>query len=181
MIGWALLIVIAVLTLNPARAQIDGMPWMPPPGPGGPTVWPPAVPPAMCATLRGLLNDLHERGQAIGAANERKANTDVACQLFRGYLTAAAKAVRAFEIDGPSCGVPTQAQQQIRENQAIAQKIGQQVCDVAGRRPATVIPTWRWWSPEDGWREFDDPSWRLHPTPAFEGPKPFEMSPRRGL
>jgi hypothetical protein len=166
MLGRALVIVIAGLTFNPASAQIGGVPWMT----VGPGFGPPPAPPAKCLALKDMLEDLQKRGRAIGAANERKANVKVACQLFRKYLTAAAEAAKALETDGAACGAPPRVQQQVRGNQAVAQRIGKDVCALALRgRPL-----------DEPGLEFDDPSWRLHPAPAFDGPKPFRMSPERG-
>jgi hypothetical protein len=177
MIGRALLIAILVMTINQAGAQFGGMPGTPRYPEFGLPPWPP---PAQGVALKGILSDLQERGQAIGAAYERKANAKVTCQLFRNFLAASTKAVKTLDADGAACGAPPQVQQRLRDTQVTAQKIGQQVCDAAARRPADVVPTLRGWAPEDGRRELDDPTWRLHPTPAFEGPRPFRMSPERG-
>jgi hypothetical protein len=169
MIGRALLIVIAGLTFNSASAQTDSIPWRPVgPGFGVPS----PAPSAPCAALKEILSDLQGRGQAIGAANERKASVQVACQLFREYMAAAAKAAKALETDGPSCGAPTQVGRQVRENEAAAQRIGEDICALAKRGGRSLYGPGR---------EFDGPSWRYYPTPTFDRPKPFEMSPRRGL
>lgn len=132
-----LAVAIVAASIHQAGAQFGGMPGMP----GGPGFGAPQAPPAKCVALKGLLDDLQKRGQAIGQANERKANVKVACQLFRNFLSAATKVVKALDTDGPGCGAPPTVKQQIRENQAVAQKIGQQVCEVAARGPAAAGPT----------------------------------------
>jgi hypothetical protein len=136
-----LAVAIVVATAHYAGAQFGGMPGMPG-GPGGPGFGgSPSAPPARCVALKAQLDELQKRGQAIGAANERKANVKVACQLFRNFIAAANKAVKILDADGAACGAPAQVKQQVRETQVNAQKIGQQVCDAAARGPAAAGPT----------------------------------------
>ena len=177
MFGRVLVIAILVMTITPVSAQFGNIPGAPPSRPEfGLPPWPP---PAKCVALKGILSDMRERSQAISAANERKAGMKVICELFHNFLSAATNAVKALEADGPSCGAPPQVKQQLHENQAAEQKLARQVCNLAAREPADAGPPLRWGP--DLRREFDDPSWRLHPTPTFEGPRPFRMSPQRGL
>jgi hypothetical protein len=130
-------VAIVAASIHQAGAQFGGMPGMP----GGPGFGAPQAPPAKCMALKGMLEDLQKRGQAIGAANDRKADVKVACQLFRNFLSAATKTVKALDTDGPACGAPPNVKQQIRENQVVAQKVGAQVCDAAARGPAAAGPS----------------------------------------
>jgi hypothetical protein len=133
-----LAVAIVAATAQYAGAQFGGMPGMPGgPGFGGQ----PSAPPARCVALKTQLDDLQTRGQAIGAANERKASVKVACQLFRNFIAAAAKAVKTLDTDGEACGAPPQVKKQVRDTHVNAQKIGKQVCDAAARGPAAAGPT----------------------------------------
>jgi hypothetical protein len=126
------------LTFQHAGAQFGGMPGMPgaaPPGGGG-GFGPPATPPPQCQQLLDLRDALQKHGKAIEAANSKKADVKVACRLFRNYIAAEVKMMRALDKSGPSCGVPPQVNQQVRDSHATAQKIGKQVCDAAARGPA---------------------------------------------
>jgi hypothetical protein len=105
------------------------------PGCGGFSA-PPQSPPSQCHELLHLRDALQKHGHAIEAANNRKANVKVACQLFRNYLAAEAKMIRTLDKIGASCGVPPQVNQQVRDSHTKAGQIGKQVCDAAARGPA---------------------------------------------
>ena len=126
------------LTFHNAGAQFGGMPGMP--GSGG-FGGPPQAPPPQCQELLSIRNSLQKHGQAIEAANERKADVKLACRLFRNYLATEARMIKALDTNGPSCGVPPQINQQVRQSHATAQKIGKQVCDAAARGPAQTAPS----------------------------------------
>jgi hypothetical protein len=135
MIGRALLAVVIVgTTIYHADAQIPGMPG------GGGFGGQPAAPPPQCQALLAIRDDLQKRGQAIEAANQKKASVKVACQLFRNYIAAEAKFIKALETNGASCGAPPQVVQQVRGGHAKAQQLGKQVCDAAARG-VTAGPT----------------------------------------
>lgn len=146
MICRALLAVAIVgTTLHHAGAQFGGMPGMPGSGgPGGGFSGPsaaPSAPPPQCQALLAIREELQKHGQAIEAANSKKADVKVACRLFRNYIATEAKMLKALDTNGPSCGVPKEINQQVRASHAKAQQIGKQVCDAAARGPAAAGPT----------------------------------------
>jgi hypothetical protein len=138
-IGRALLAIgIVVATIPHAGAQFGGMPGMPGgPGFGGP----PSGPPPKCQALLNIREELQKHGEAISAANQKKADVKVACGLFKRYIATEARMLKMLEVDGPSCGAPAQVLQQVRGSHAKAQQIGKQVCDAAARGPAQAGPT----------------------------------------
>jgi hypothetical protein len=132
-----LAIAIVGTTLHHAGAQFGGMPGMPG-GPGAGFGGPPAAPPPQCQTLMAVRDELQKHGAAIEAANQKKADVKVACQLFRTYIATEAKMLKMLDANGPSCGVPPQINQQVRGSHAKAQQIGKQICDAAARGPAAA-------------------------------------------
>jgi hypothetical protein len=129
------------ITLHHAGAQFGGMPGMP----GGPETAPsgggvprggfsaPQAPPPHCQQLLTLRDEVQKAGSAIEAANQKKSHVKVACQLFRNYLSAEARMIKALESAGPKCGVPPEVAKQVRGSHAKAQQIGKQVCEAAAR------------------------------------------------
>jgi len=126
------------ITFHHAGAQFGGMPGMP--GSGG-FGGPPAAPPPQCQELLTIRDTLQKHGQAIEAANTKKAHVKVACKLFRNYIATEAKMIRLLDANGPSCGVPPQINKQVRESHAKAIQIGKQVCEAAARGPAQTGPS----------------------------------------
>jgi hypothetical protein len=123
-----LVIAIVGLAIRDAVAQFGGMPGSgPPEGPLGP----PQAPPAQCQQLLALREELQKHGAAISAANDKKADVRIACGLFRTYLATEAKMLKLLDSSGPSCGVPKEVNQRVRDTHAKAQQIGKQVCDAA--------------------------------------------------
>ncbi|MCC6890626.1 MAG: hypothetical protein IT536_19050 [Hyphomicrobiales bacterium] len=134
-----ILLAIAIVgtTLHHAGAQFGGAPGMPGGGFGGP----PAAPPPGCQQLLAVREELQKHGQAIEAANQKKAHVKTACQLFRNYIAAEAKMIKLLDAHGSACGVPAQVAQQVRGSHAKAQQIGKQVCDAAARGAMPAGPT----------------------------------------
>jgi hypothetical protein len=137
-----LLVVMLVSAPFAAGAQFGDMPGMPGGPPGG---WdfnrPPAGPPPKCQALLATRDELQKHGEAIAAANQKRADVKVACRLFRNYLATEAKMLQMLEADGASCGAPPQVLQQVRSSHARARQIGMQVCDAAARGPSRAGPT----------------------------------------
>jgi hypothetical protein len=120
--------------LHPAAAQFGGMPGMPgSPGFGAP---PPAPPPA-CQQLLTLRDDTQKHANAIQAANQRKASPVEACKLFKTFLAAETKMIKAIAENGSQCGVPPEVPGQMRAGHAKAEQVAKQVCEMAaqGSRP----------------------------------------------
>jgi hypothetical protein len=147
--GRALLVIAIVIaaTLD-AGAQSGDTPGLPGDAPSGS----PQGPPPKCQALLAIRDELQKHGQAISAANQKKADVRVACKLFRAYIATEAKMLRMLEADGASCGAPAQVIQRVRDSHAKAQQIGLQVCDAAHPRP-----------------RFDDR--------RFDGPEPLRIDP----
>lgn len=133
---------VVAITLQQAGAQFGGMPGMPggpgagPPGGGG-GFGPPAAPPPHCQQLLEIRDQVQKAGQAIESANQKKVHVKVACGLFRNYLSAEMKMIRALETVGPKCGVPPDVAQKVRAGHAKAQIVGKQVCEAAARPQQT--------------------------------------------
>lgn len=148
-------IVVAVGATLGASAQSDDTPTLP----GGPSGGSPK-----CRALLNTRDELQKHGQAIEAANKKRADVKLACRLFRTYIATEAKMLRMLEADGASCGAQLPILQQVRDNHAKSQQVGKQVCDAAARQPfrydAPVPPI------------DEDTIWpfRLHPEPR---PKPW--------
>lgn len=80
--------------------------------------------PAACRALLAVRDELQKHGQAIEAANKKRPDAVVACLLFRRYIGAEAKMLKAIDEIGQSCGVPAHVGAQIRASHAKAQQIG---------------------------------------------------------
>jgi hypothetical protein len=142
-------IAILAVAIEHAGAQFGGMPGTPPGGPGtGGFGNPPSGPPPQCQALLSIRDDLQKHGAAIQAANKKKSDVKIACQLFRTYIATEAKMLRMLEADGSSCGAGPQVLQQVRDSHVKAQQIGKQVCDAA-RGP------YRYDLPPEHWREYN--------------------------
>jgi hypothetical protein len=135
-VGRVLLVaVLASVTLHQAGAQFGGMPGLPG-SPGFQTG--PAAPPPQCKALLTMRDEVQKHGNALQSANKRRASVQTACKLFKNFIAAEAKMIRAIERDGGRCGVPADAALQIKSNHAQSVKVGRQVCEAAEQasRPA---------------------------------------------
>jgi hypothetical protein len=132
-----------------ASAQFGGMPGLPGGTPGGvPRGFgapPQSGSPPACRELLATRDEVQKHGTAIQKANERKANVQDACKLFRSFLGAEAKFIKSLEENTRTCGVPPDAIKQAREGHAKASQIGKQVCDAAGQGPRPAGPTGDFW------------------------------------
>src|SRR5262245_57721620 len=99
MLGRALFaIAIVATTLHQAAAQLGDMPGLP----GGPPAGAPPDRPPQCQALLAIRDELQKHGQAIQAANSKRASVKVACGLFRTYIATGAKMIEMLEADGAS-------------------------------------------------------------------------------
>ncbi len=125
-----------------AHAQFGGMPGMPgAPGGGFGAPPPQAGPPPACQQLLALRDETQKHGMAIQKANERKANVQDACKLFKSYLAAETKFIKGLEDNSRTCGVPPDAIKQVKEGHAKAAQVGKQVCDAAAQGPRPAGPS----------------------------------------
>jgi hypothetical protein len=145
--GIPFVLAVAALTLPPAQAQFGGMPGMPggpgmPGTPGGPGFGAQRpAPPAECQQLLTLRDETEKRGKALQAAGKRKAGPDVACKLFKAYLAAEMKMIKALERNGSRCGVPADMPKQLRGQHAKAETAAKNICEVAAQGPRPTGPT----------------------------------------
>jgi hypothetical protein len=150
-----------------ASAQFGGMPGLPggPPagvrGGGGFGEPPAGGPPPKCQALLAVRDELQKHGQAIQAANDKRADVKVACQLFKNYIATEAKMLRMLEADGAACGAALQIVQQVRGSHAKAQQIGRQICDAAARGPSPPGPSlydalWEGFRKPGKFRDYED-------------------------
>jgi hypothetical protein len=154
--GALVAIAIAGSMFNHAQAQSGGTPgW-----PGGPLL----EPPSQCRELLVMRDELQRQGEAIKAANKRKASLTVACRLFRDYVAAEQRILRNLEAYGSACGVPPQVYQQVRGSHAKVQQIAEEVCDAAGPLPASDDPPRRFDSPGPPFKTY---------MPSYEKPRPL--------
>jgi len=136
LVAWAL-----IIPISQAVAQFSGMPGMPGGGmpgmpgggmPGG-GFGAPATPPPACQQLLTLRGETQKGAQAINDAGKRKAPPAEACKLFKSFLAAEDRMIKAVDNNGPQCGLPPDVSKQLREGHAKARQIGNQVCDAAAR------------------------------------------------
>jgi hypothetical protein len=129
------LVALLIAVPSAVQAQFGGMPGMP----GSPGFGAPSTPPPACQELISLQKDAQKHANAIQNASKRKAPPGEACKLFRSFLSVESKMIRAFERNGPQCGVPSNMPQEMKKGHVQAEKIAKQVCDVAAQasRPAT--------------------------------------------
>ena len=141
-----LVVMLVAVPLHQAGAQFGGMPGMPgSPGasgfPSSPFGGQPAAPPAACQQLMTLRDETDKNGRAIQQANERKASVQVACRLFRTYLSSETKFIKALEDGARTCGVPPDAIKHVKDSHTRAAAIGKEVCDAAAQGPRPVGPS----------------------------------------
>ena len=135
-----------IVPISQALAQFGGMPGAGMPGmpgagmPGGGFGAPSAPPPA-CQQLLTLRGDTQKGAQAINDAGKRKAPPAEACKLFKSFLAAEDRMIKAVDNNGPQCGLPPDVSKQLREGHAKAQQIATQVCDAAARGGSPAGPS----------------------------------------
>lgn len=140
MMGRALLaIAIVVMTLHHADAQSGGMPGMPGSSPPAGGFSAPQGPPLQCQALLAVRDELQKHGQAIEAANQKRADVKVACGLFRRYIATEARMLKMLEADGASCGAAASGHPAGSRQPRQGQQIGKQVCHAAQRGPAPPV------------------------------------------
>ena len=129
------------VTTQPTYAQFGGMPGMPgSPGFGAPPP-PQQGPPPQCQQLLSLPDDTQKRASHIQAANERHAAAAEACKLFRSFVAAENRLIKAVTDDGPRCGIPPEVPAQMKTGQNKALAVTKQVCDAAAQGPRPTGPS----------------------------------------
>lgn len=122
-----------------------GMPGSPgmgmPSAPMSPFGAQPQQPPAACQNLMALRDDTQKAGGALKAASERKAPPEEACKLFKTFVAAESKMIKALEENSQVCGVPAEAIKQVKAQHVGVGKMAKQVCDAAAAGPRPTGPS----------------------------------------
>jgi hypothetical protein len=151
-----LALVLAVLPLGAAHAQFGGMPGMPgspgmPGAPGmpesqgmpggGPFGAPQQGPPPVCQQILSYRDETGKHGQALQAAGKKKAGAEEVCKLFKAFIAAETKFVKALEEHSATCGVPPDAIKQVKLGHSKASQAAKNVCDAAAQGPRPSGPS----------------------------------------
>lgn len=148
--GRALPLTLAFVALSfaPAYAQFGGMGMGMPGSPMGPQSAPmspfgaqPQQPPAACQNLLVLRDETQKAGGALKAAGEKKAPPEEACKLFKVFVAAESKMIKALEDNSQACGVPPDAIKQVKAQHVNVGKMAKQVCDAAAQGPRPTGPS----------------------------------------
>jgi hypothetical protein len=147
-----LVLVLAVLPLGAADAQFGGMPGSPGmpgvPGmpesqgmPGASFGAPQQGPPPVCQQILSYRDETGKHGQALQAAGKRKAQPEEACKLFKAFIAAETKFLKALEEHSATCGVPADAIKQVKLGHSKASQAAKNVCDAAAQGPRPTGPS----------------------------------------
>jgi hypothetical protein len=141
-----LALMFAVLPLGAVDAQFGGMPGMPGGMPGAPGMpgspgmggfgAPQQGPPPVCQQILGFRDETAKHGQALQAASKKKASPDEVCKLFKAFIAAETRFMKALEENSTTCGVPPEAIKQVKAGHNKASETAKNVCDAAAQRPA---------------------------------------------
>jgi hypothetical protein len=104
--------------------------------PGGPFGAPQQGPPPACQQVLSLRDETSKHGQALTAAGKKKAPPDEVCKLFKAFVAAEARFMKALEENSATCGVPPEAIKQVKAGHSKASETAKNVCDAAAQRPA---------------------------------------------
>jgi hypothetical protein len=96
--------------------------------------------PPQCNGFLKLRDDAQQKGQAIGAAEKRKADRKEVCRLVQRFAVAEAAAVKFLENNKTWCGVPDQAISSAKATHEKTLKFRTVVCSDAPQ-PRPRMPT----------------------------------------
>jgi hypothetical protein len=149
--AFPLALAFVALSFAPAQAQFGGMGMGMPGSPGmgmpsgpmssSPFGAQPQQPPAACQNLLVLRDNTQKAGAALKAASEKKAAPEEACKLFKAFVGAESKMIKALEESSQACGVPADAIKQVKAQHVNVGKMAKQVCDAAAAGPRQTGPT----------------------------------------
>src|SRR5262245_27303399 len=122
---------LAALSLGPAVAQFGGMPGMPGGMPGGSAFGAPQQrPPPAGQELINFRDEVGKHGEAIQAASKKKAGPEQLCKLFKSFVAAEAKMVKALQARQATCGVPADVIKQVKGGHEKSTQMQKQICEV---------------------------------------------------
>lgn len=87
-----------------------------------------------------LRDDAEKRGQAIKAANERKAPPSEACQLFGAFVAAQSKMLKYASENTVWCGIPPQVVDNLKQSVSRMSEVRNRICQAAAS-PAARPPS----------------------------------------
>ena len=90
-------------------------------------------PPPVCQQLLSYRDETAKHGEALQAAGKRKAAADEVCKLFKAFLAAETKFVKALEENSEPCRVPAEAIKQVKLGHSKASETAKNVCEAAAR------------------------------------------------
>jgi hypothetical protein len=113
----------------PGMPESQGMPGAAPFGA-------PQAPPPACQQILSFRDETGKQGQALSAAGKKKAPPDEVCKLFKAFIAAETKFVKALEEHSATCGVPPDVIKQVKLGHSKASETAKNVCDAAAQRSA---------------------------------------------
>jgi hypothetical protein len=144
-------LMLAVLPLEALNAQFGGMPGLPgaPGMPGGMPESsgmpgfsaPQQGPPPACQQILSARDETAKHGQALSAASKKKPPPDEACKMFKAFVAAETKFIKALEENSATCGVPPDVIKQVKVAHGRATQTAKNVCDSAAQPPRPAGPT----------------------------------------
>jgi hypothetical protein len=147
-------LMLAVLPLEAAYAQFGGMPGLPGGGgmPGMPGGMPEQQgmpgfgapqqgPPPECQQIMAARDETAKHGQALQGLNKRKGPPEEACKLFKAFVAAETKFVKALEDNSSLCRVPADVIKQVKVAHGRASQAAKNVCDAAAQGPRPTGPS----------------------------------------
>jgi hypothetical protein len=99
------------------------------------------MPPPACQQLLSLRDEAGKHGQALQAAGKKKAPPDEICKLFKSFIAAETRFVKALEEHKEICGVPADAIKAVRLGHTKASETEKNVCDAAARAGQAAAPS----------------------------------------
>jgi hypothetical protein len=128
----------------PGSPGMPGMPGMPggaPDGQGMSGFSAPQQPPPGCQQLITFRDETAKHGQALQAAGKKKAPPDEVCKLFKAFVAAETKFLKALEQNSATCGVPAELIKQAKLGHGKASETAKHVCDAAAQGPKPAGPS----------------------------------------
>ena len=102
-----------------------------------------------------MRDETQEHGRALQAAAKKNAGPEEGCKLFRAYLAAENKMIKALEERSATCGVPADVIKQVKTAHSKASETGKRICEVAMQRPRpTPVRSGDFWTADELQRLF---------------------------
>jgi len=94
-------------------------------------------------SIKGLMAQRENAGQALQAANKKKVDVKTACGLLRNYVAAETKLMKFLKTNQAQCGVPADFMQKLAHAHTQSSDMSTKVCKIAatgggGPRPPSA-------------------------------------------